>query len=249
MDGSGVIEKAELERQKIVKSEKYLSNEENDKYHRDACYISRPLGRLIEEADSLNKPSELPEPPEPPEENVESDKIKDDDGGNHESDYNVESDKIKDDDGDNYDKNDYNVESDKIKDDDGHQEFLSKNHLDNCDKNDYNVESDKIKDDDGNNCYKSDYNVESDKVKDDDSGNYKSDYNVESDKIKDGNNNRNVNNDGYDSTIINLTTNKADDKRNSDDFGDNVNDDGVSIKRQNKKFSRLRKIFNIRKKQ
>ncbi|CAJ0752387.1 23642_t:CDS:2 [Entrophospora sp. SA101] len=124
----GVIEKAELERQKIVKSEKYLLNEENDKYHRDACYISRPLGRLIEEADSLNKPSELPEPPEPPEENVES------------------------------------------------------------------------------------------------------------------NNNRNVNNDGYvsgDSTIINLTTNKADDKRNSDDFGDNANDDGVSIKRQNKKFSKL----------
>ncbi|CAJ0754727.1 2589_t:CDS:1, partial [Entrophospora sp. SA101] len=64
------------------------------------------------------------------------------------------------------------------------------------------------------------------------------------------NNNRNVNNDGYvsgDSTIINLTTNKADDKRNSDDFGDNANDDGVSIKRQNKKFSKLRKIFNIRK--
>ncbi|CAJ0840146.1 9088_t:CDS:2 [Entrophospora sp. SA101] len=88
-------------------------------------------------------------------------------------------------------------------------------------------------------------NVESDKIKDDDGDNYdKNDYNVES------NNNRNVNNDGYvsgDSTIINLTTNKADDKRNSDDFGDNANDDGVSIKRQNKKFSKLRKIFNIRK--
>ncbi|CAH1764015.1 15728_t:CDS:2, partial [Entrophospora sp. SA101] len=96
-----------------------------------------------------------------------------------------------------------------------------------------NVESDKIKDDDGDNYDKNDYNVESDKIKDDD-----------------GNNNRNVNNDGYvsgDSTIINLTTNKADDKRNSDDFGDNANDDGVSIKRQNKKFSKLRKIFNIRK--
>ncbi|CAJ0926564.1 12961_t:CDS:2 [Entrophospora sp. SA101] len=40
---------------------------------------------------------------------------------------------------------------------------------------------------------------------------------------------------------------ETDDKRNSDDFGDNANDDGVSIKRQNKKFSKLRKIFNIRK--
>ncbi|CAJ0926553.1 12955_t:CDS:2, partial [Entrophospora sp. SA101] len=47
--------------------------------------------------------------------------------------------------------------------------------------------------------------------------------------------------------IDNLDQPKSDDKRNSDDFGDNANDDGVSIKRQNKKFSKLRKIFNIRK--
>src|SRR5207248_10682518 len=44
----GVIESAELKRQEIVRSEKYLSDEKNYKYHIDAFYTSRALSTLIE---------------------------------------------------------------------------------------------------------------------------------------------------------------------------------------------------------
>jgi len=48
-----VIELAESKRQKIIKSEKYLIEEKNYENHPEAFYTSRPLGKLIQQANSL----------------------------------------------------------------------------------------------------------------------------------------------------------------------------------------------------
>ena len=56
------IELAELKRQEIIKSEKYLIDEKNHKNHPESFYTSRALSKLIEKANSLkissNKPNQ-----------------------------------------------------------------------------------------------------------------------------------------------------------------------------------------------
>nr|CAG8525705.1 5932_t:CDS:2 [Entrophospora candida] len=53
-----IIELAESKRQEIIKSEKYLSRAKNYKHHLDSFYTSRPLNKLIEQANLQNKLSQ-----------------------------------------------------------------------------------------------------------------------------------------------------------------------------------------------
>ena len=48
-----IIKLAESKRQKNIKSEKYLIEEKNHKNHPESFYISRPLSKLIQQANSL----------------------------------------------------------------------------------------------------------------------------------------------------------------------------------------------------
>ena len=49
-----IIEVAETRRQGIIKSEKYLIDEKNHKDHPESFYTSRPLSKLIQQANSLS---------------------------------------------------------------------------------------------------------------------------------------------------------------------------------------------------
>src|SRR5207302_1667500 len=49
-----IIELAEIKRQEIIKSEKFLSDTKNYKHHHESFYTSRPLNELIQQAESLN---------------------------------------------------------------------------------------------------------------------------------------------------------------------------------------------------
>src|SRR5947209_4394244 len=47
-----IIESAESKCQEIIKSEKYLIDEKNHKNHPESFYTSRPLSKLIQQANS-----------------------------------------------------------------------------------------------------------------------------------------------------------------------------------------------------
>jgi len=52
-----IIRLAEIQREEIIKSEKFLSDTKNYKHHPESCYTSRLLNESIEQADSLLRSS------------------------------------------------------------------------------------------------------------------------------------------------------------------------------------------------
>src|SRR5437764_9356109 len=48
-----ILELAESKRQEIIKTEKYLIDEKNNKNHPESFYTSRPLNKLIQQVNSL----------------------------------------------------------------------------------------------------------------------------------------------------------------------------------------------------
>ena len=52
-----IIELAESKRQEIIKSKKYLINEKNHKNHPESFYTSRPLSKLIQQANEQDDTS------------------------------------------------------------------------------------------------------------------------------------------------------------------------------------------------